>query len=56
LTEDKELYQQNILELTSDENYENTSLQSIEYFVEERKAYVHTTTLSKQNLKRIARC
>ena len=37
LNEDKELYQQIILELTSDDDYDNISLQSLEYFVEERK-------------------
>jgi hypothetical protein len=36
LTEDKEFYQQIILELTSDDDYDNIPLQSVEYFVEER--------------------
>jgi len=39
LTQDKELYQQIILELTTDDDdYDKISLQSVEYFVEDRKA------------------
>jgi hypothetical protein len=39
LTQDKELYQQITLELTTDDDdYDKISLQSVEYFVEDRKA------------------
>ncbi len=60
LTDDKELYQQIILELTSDnDDYDNISLQSAEYFVEERKApssnnYVKQTK-PKKNSKTLER-
>ena len=39
LTQDKELYQQITLELTTDDDdYDKISLQSVKYFVEDRKA------------------
>jgi hypothetical protein len=39
LTQDKELYQQITLELTTDDDdYDKISLQSVEYFIEDRKA------------------
>jgi hypothetical protein len=40
LTQDKELYQQITLELTTDDDdYDKISLQSVEYFIEDRKAW-----------------
>jgi len=59
LTEDKEFYQQIILELTSDDDYDNISLQSVEYFVEERKARSSNNNVkpsaSKKNSKKLER-
>jgi hypothetical protein len=59
LTEDKELYQQIILELTSDDDYDNISLQSVEYFVDKRKARSSNNnakpTVPKKNSKKLER-
>jgi len=59
LNEDKELYQQIILELTSDDDYDNISLQSLEYFVEERKERslnnIAKPTAPKKNSKKLER-
>ena len=59
MTEDKELYQQIILELTSDDDYDNISLQSVEYFVDKRKARSSNNnanpTVPKKNSKKLER-